>query len=178
MNRFLDIALALPLLVLSSPIVLAAALWIRMSSVGPAVFSQLRVGRHEKVFRCHKLRTMFVGTEALPTHEVGQDSVTPAGRFLRRVKLDELPQLWNVLKGEMSLVGPRPCLATQRDLIRYRRELGVYALRPGISGLAQVRGIDMSDPKRCAETDAEYLATRSLMLDVRILLATVGARFP
>lgn len=177
MNRLLDIALALPLLVVSSPIILVAAIWIRSSSAGPALFSQQRVGRYEKPFRCHKLRTMFVGTQALPTHKVGREAITPAGRLLRRLKLDELPQLWNVLKGEMSLVGPRPCLPTQHDLISRRRELGVYALRPGISGLAQVRGIDMSDPRRCAESDAEYLATRSLLFDVKILLATVGGRF-
>lgn len=173
MQRSFDLALALPLAVLAFPVVLVAAAWIRLTSSGPAFFSQERVGRHEKPFRCRKLRTMYLGTRSVPTHEIGEDAVTPAGRVLRRLKLDELPQLWNVLTGEMSLVGPRPCLPTQTALIERRRELGVYALRPGITGLAQLSGIDMSDPKRCAETDAEYMRTRSLWTDTRILLTTL-----
>jgi O-antigen biosynthesis protein WbqP len=119
---------------------------------------------------------MHQGTKSLPTHEVGEKAITKAGRTLRRLKLDELPQLWNVLKGEMSLVGPRPCLPTQGELIERRRELGVYALRPGITGLAQVRGIDMSDPNKCAAADAEYLKHRSLRLDAEIILKTLGGR--
>jgi O-antigen biosynthesis protein WbqP len=115
---------------------------------------------------------MFAGTESVPTHEVSAVRVTPVGRFLRRTKLDELPQLWNVLKGEMSLVGPRPCMPTQATLVEARRRRGVAALRPGITGLAQVRGIDMADPEALAAIDAEYLAAASLALDLRILLGT------
>jgi len=92
---------------------------------------------------------------------------------LRKFKIDELPQLWNVLKGEMSLVGPRPCLPTQTELIDRRRQLGVLAALPGITGLAQMKGIDMSDPKLCAETDAEYLKAASIGLDIRILVGTI-----
>jgi O-antigen biosynthesis protein WbqP len=176
MQRLFDLALALPLALLSLPVIVVAAAWIRLTSPGPAFFSQLRVGRHEKPFRCRKLRTMHQGTASLPTHEVDAQSVTAAGHFLRRLKLDELPQLWNVLTGEMSLVGPRPCLPMQRELIARRRELGVYALRPGITGLAQLRGIDMSDPNRCANADAEYLATRSIWMDMRIVLGTALGR--
>lgn len=178
MKRLFDLALALPLAVLALPVVLAAAAWVRLSSPGPAFFLQTRVGRHERTFRCLKLRTMRHGTTSLPTHEVAAHAVTPAGRVLRRSKLDELPQLWNVLAGEMSLVGPRPCLPMQQELIERRRELGVYGLRPGITGLAQLRGIDMSDPRKCAETDAEYLKTRSLRMDMAIVLKTMFAGAP
>ncbi|MEW9806899.1 sugar transferase [Mesorhizobium marinum] len=174
MKRLLDIALALPLGLIALPVVLAAALWVRRTSPGPAFFSQLRVGRNERPFRCLKLRTMHHGTTSLPTHEVGADAVTDAGRVLRRLKLDELPQLWNVLVGEMSLVGPRPCLPIQHELIALRRAFGVTGLRPGITGLAQLRGIDMSDPGKCAGADAEYLRARSLRTDLDILLRTVS----
>lgn len=173
MKRLFDILLAIPLAVLALPVILVAAAWIRLSSPGPVFFAQERVGRHERTFRCHKLRTMLQGTRAAPTHEIGPQAVTSAGRVLRKLKLDELPQLWNVLVGEMSLVGPRPCLPQQVELVEHRRALGVYTLRPGITGLAQLRGIDMSDPARCAKTDAEYLATRSLWSDMNILLRTL-----
>jgi O-antigen biosynthesis protein WbqP len=176
MRRALDLALALPLAVLALPVVLAAAVWIRLSSRGPAFFSQERVGRHERPFRCRKLRTMYQGTRSMPTHEVSADAVTPVGRVLRRLKLDELPQLWNVIRGEMSLVGPRPCLPVQTELIERRRKLGVYALRPGITGLAQLSGIDMSDPKGCAEADAEYMRTSSPWMDFKILVMTLTGK--
>ncbi len=176
MNRALDLAIALPLAVLALPVILCAAIWISVTSPGPAFFAQQRVGRFEKPFLCRKLRTMHVGTPHAPTHEVAAGAVTSAGRVLRRLKLDELPQLWNVIAGEMSLVGPRPCLPGQTELVARRRQLGVYALRPGITGLAQLRGIDMSDPGKCAETDAEYMAGRSPRGDLAILLATVLGR--
>ena len=172
LKRAFDIAVALPMLVLISPVMLVAMLAVRLTSPGPAIFSQLRVGRDAVPFRCHKLRTMAAGTPSLPTHEAPPAAVTPVGRLLRRSKLDEFPQLWNVLKGEMSLVGPRPCLPTQTELIEHRRHQGVLALRPGITGLAQARGIDMSDPALCAHTDWVYLRNRSAMLDLRILRAT------
>jgi O-antigen biosynthesis protein WbqP len=98
--------------------------------------------------------------------------VTPAGRWLRRSKLDELPQLWNVLRGEMSFVGPRPCLPSQVELVAARRARGLYAIRPGITGVAQVAGLDMSDPQRLAAADAEYLETMSLRTDLRLMLMT------
>lgn len=176
MPRLADLAIALPLGLLALPVILVAMLAIRISSPGPAFFSQERVGWREKTFRCHKLRTMYEGTRSVPTHEVGEKAVTPVGRLLRRLKVDELPQLWNVLRGEMSLVGPRPCLLTQKELIDYRREFGLYALRPGITGLAQLRGIDMSNPKSCAEADAEYLGKRSPGMDFEILVMTLIGR--
>nr|WP_292284139.1 sugar transferase [Mesorhizobium sp.] len=171
-KRAFDVTIAAVMLAVTSPVVLIAMLAVRATSSGPAIFSQPRVGRGGAVFACHKLRTMHRNTPSLPTHEAPAGSVTAVGRVLRATKIDELPQLWNVLKGEMSLVGPRPCLPTQTELIGHRRRLGVLSALPGITGLAQIKGIDMSDPKLCAETDAAYLKAASIGLDLRILLGT------
>jgi O-antigen biosynthesis protein WbqP len=116
---------------------------------------------------------MYSGTANLPTHEVKASSVTALGEHLRRFKIDELPQLWNVLAGDMSLVGPRPCLPSQTDLVEARRQLGVFEVRPGITGLAQVNGIDMSDASRLAKIDAQYVRTQSLIGDLRLTIATL-----
>ncbi|MER9406659.1 sugar transferase [Mesorhizobium caraganae] len=175
-KRAFDLVVAAVLLPLTSPVILLAMLAIRLSSPGPALFSQIRVGQNGVPFRCHKLRTMVVGTPSLPSHQAPANSVTSVGAVLRKFKIDELPQLWNVLKGEMSLVGPRPCLLTQTELIERRRQLGVLAALPGITGLAQMKGIDMSDPKLCAETDADYLRMAAIGLDVRILVGTIFYR--
>ncbi|MDN5928078.1 MAG: sugar transferase [Hyphomicrobiales bacterium] len=173
LKRPLDVVLsALGLLVLS-PAILVSLLAVRWTSSGGGIFSQVRVGRDGVPFNCHKLRTMYVGTASVPTHEVSTSRITPVGGFLRRTKLDELPQLWNVLKGEMSLVGPRPCLPEQTELMEARRRRRVVALRPGITGLAQSRGIDMADPARLAEIDAEYLLVVSLPADFKILIHTI-----
>jgi O-antigen biosynthesis protein WbqP len=115
---------------------------------------------------------MYADTRDAPSHETAASAVTPAGRWLRRSKLDELPQLWNVLRGEMSFVGPRPCLPSQVELVAARRARGLYAIRPGITGVAQVAGLDMSDPQRLAAADAEYLETMSLRTDLRLMLMT------
>ncbi len=163
-------------MVVAAPIILVAMAAIRLDTPGSPMFSQTRVGKEGALFRCHKLRTMRQGTPSVPTHEAAASQVTGVGRFLRRSKLDELPQLWNVLVGEMSLVGPRPCLPTQERLIEERRRLGVLSMLPGVSGLAQVNGIDMSDPVACAAKDAEYMRTRSLRLDLAILFRTVFPR--
>ncbi|MET2827789.1 sugar transferase [Mesorhizobium shangrilense] len=172
-KRAFDLAGAALLLLVTSPVLVIAVLAVRASSPGPALFSQTRVGRDGALFRCHKLRTMYLGTPSLPTHEAPANAVTSVGRVLRAYKLDELPQLCNVLKGEMSLVGPRPCLPTQTELIECRAELGVLSAPPGITGLAQIQGIDMSTPRLLAETDAEYLKTASIGSDLRILLRTI-----
>lgn len=172
LKRAVDLAIGIPCLVLACPVILLAAGWVKLSSSGPAFFSQVRIGKDAVPFRCHKLRTMFVDTASLPTHQISASTITRAGRVLRRSRIDELPQLWNVLIGNMSLVGPRPCLPTQDELISHRQRLGVYVLNPGISGLAQIRGIDMSNPRACAEADAEYLRSKSIGLDLRILLRT------
>jgi O-antigen biosynthesis protein WbqP len=176
MKRVVDIAIALPLLILTSPIVVLAIAGIRLTSRGPGLFAQTRLGREAAPFQCYKLRTMQAGTASAPTHEAPAGAITPLGAILRRYKIDELPQLWNVLTGEMSLVGPRPCLPSQQDLTDLRQRLNVYSVRPGITGLAQIRGIDMSDPAACANADAEYLAKASGCLDLQILLHTLFCR--
>lgn len=177
-KRAMDIAIAAPLLVVASPFLLLAGLCVALTSPGPALFAQFRLGRGEVPFRCYKLRTMLAQTPALPTHEAPAGAVTPVGRTLRRFKVDEFPQLWNVLRGDMSLVGPRPCLPSQSELIGHRRERGVFSIRPGITGLAQMRRIDMSDPALCARTDAEYLERMSLRLDLAILVRTACGATP
>lgn len=173
MKRLLDISIALVLLPPAAAVILACWAAIRLTSPGPAIFRQVRVGRDEKPFVCLKLRTMYVDTGHAPSHEVSASAVTPVGRSLRALKLDELPQLWNVLKGEMSLVGPRPCLPTQTELIAARRRRGLYTIRPGVTGIAQVAGIDMSDPEKLAAKDAEYLQRMSLRTDMQLLVATL-----
>lgn len=154
---------------------------IRLQSPGPGIFRQIRVGRDGLPFTCYKFRTMFISTPNVATHEVAASAITPIGRFLRRTKLDELPQIANLLRNEMSLVGPRPCLPSQALLVEERRKRGVLTIKPGITGLAQVNGIDMSDPVRLAEWDERYLTLRSLLLDLKIILATIigkGSRAP
>lgn len=140
---------------------------------GSPVFRQTRVGRNQKPFVLIKFRTMPVETKSVATHLVGADSVTKLGGFLRKTKLDELPQLLNVVKGEMSLVGPRPCLFNQEELIRERESRGVFNVRPGITGLAQVNEIDMSTPERLAEWDERMIHTLTLQKYFSYILQTV-----
>lgn len=173
MKRLLDFLLSSVGLICALPLLPIVALIIRLESRGPALFAQTRVGRGEKLFTCYKLRTMLIDTPQAPTHHTPAAATTKVGRWLRKWKLDELPQLYNVLRGDMSLVGPRPCLPSQQELIVARRPRGVYSLRPGITGLAQVRGIDMSDPIRLATTDAEYQRNRTFGGDLKLLAATV-----
>jgi len=174
MKRAFDVAAASVGLVVLAPVVFACALLIRLSSKGPAIFRQARIGKDERVFTCYKLRTMLTDTAHLPTHQTASTAVTPIGKHLRRLKLDELPQLWNVLKGEMSFVGPRPCLPTQVELISARRRRGLTGLLPGITGISQVAGIDMSDPERLAASDARYVAAMSLRTDLLLIWQAVA----
>lgn len=172
MIRVLDILLALTGLMVGFP--LLAVLWlIGLVDTGSPIFRQIRVGRNQKPFMLIKFRTMRLDTDSVATHMVNATAVTRLGRLLRRSKLDELPQLWNVLKGEMSLVGPRPCLPNQEALIAERALRGVFDFRPGITGLAQVQGIDMSTPRLLAETDAQMLETMSLYKYCRYISLTV-----
>jgi len=140
------------------------------------LFRQERVGRHQRPFTLVKFRTMRLDTASVATHLAEASAVTPFGRFLRRTKLDELPQLWNVLKGEMSLVGPRPCLPNQEELIAERQKRGVFEVPPGITGLAQVNGIDMSEPARLAEVDERMIRTLTLKDYFRYLVLTVTGK--
>jgi len=152
-------------------------LWIAgFFTIGSPLFRQPRVGRHQKTFTLVKYRTMKPDTASVSSHLVNVSAITRWGRFLRRTKLDELPQLWNVLKGEMSLVGPRPCLLTQEELILERSKRGVFEARPGITGLAQTRGIDMSTPVLLAETDSAMLAGLRLPDYFRYIFLTIAGR--
>lgn len=172
LKRGFDFSMALAgLLALGAPM-LACALAIRLTSPGPAIFRQTRIGRDERPFTCLKLRTMYFDTPDAPSHKTGANAITPLGRTLRRLKIDEFPQLVNVLRGEMSLVGPRPCLPSQQLLIEERRRYGLARLRPGITGVSQIAGVDMSDEVRLAALDATYLADMSLRRDLQLLLAT------
>ena len=173
MKRSFDIVISVIGLVAFGWLIIALIVAIRLSSGGTGLFVQPRVGRGAKTFSCYKLRTMYSGTRIAATHEISAAAVTPLGHWLRRLKLDELPQLWNVLKGDMSVVGPRPCLPTQYELIDQRMTRGVFAVRPGITGPAQVLGIDMSEPVRLAEVDATYISTRSFLNDLALLVQTV-----
>lgn len=149
------------------------ALSIRCTSSGPAIIAQERVGRFGNSFRCIKFRTMFEGTPSVGTHQISSDAVTPIGKWLRRTKLDELPQAFNLVVGSMSIVGPRPCLPSQRAVIHARERLGIHRLKPGISGLAQISNTDMSDPEALAKTDRLYLMTQSILADARIMMLTI-----
>lgn len=173
MKRVFDVSACGLFLLFFWPILLIVIVAIRLQSPGNAIFSQVRVGKHGHPFTCYKLRTMYSGTADLPTHQVEASAVTAIGEYLRRYKIDELPQLWNVLIGDMSLVGPRPCLPSQIELVEARRRLGVLEARPGITGLAQVGGIDMSDADRLAEIDARYVRSASLLGDFRLVWATL-----
>lgn len=175
-KRIFDLVVSAVGLAVLWPVIAIAMIAVRRSSPGPAIFSHTRIGRDGRPFKLYKLRTMQHGTNLVPTHVVDSNALTPVGRFLRRTKLDELPQLVNVLKGEMSLVGPRPCLATQTELLEARKRVGALGVRPGITGLAQVRGIDMSDPVKLAVVDGIYARGRTFAGDLWLVLQTVSGR--
>ena len=174
MKRALDIAGAAAGLVLLSPFLAALAVAVRLDSPGPALHWSRRVGRRNRIFAMPKLRTMRTGAPDVATHLMADPDrwVTPLGRFLRRTSLDELPQLWSVVKGDMSLVGPRPALFNQDDLVALRTEAGVDALRPGLTGWAQINGRDELPIPEKAKLDREYLERMSLGFDLQIIAAT------
>ncbi|WP_081612129.1 MULTISPECIES: sugar transferase [unclassified Thioalkalivibrio] len=175
MIRVLDVVLSVLGLVVAAPVLLV--LWVLgwMESRSP-LFRQERVGRYQRPFVLVKFRTMRPDTASVATHLAEASAVTPLGRFLRKTKLDELPQLWNVLKGEMSLVGPRPGLFNQEELLQERAARGVLDARPGITGLAQIRGIDMSTPRELAEVDRQMLDALTVRAYFRYLVLTVLGR--
>lgn len=175
MIRLFDFLFSLIGLVVGFP-VLVILFVIGLFDTGSPLFRQERVGRHARPFILVKFRTMRVDTASVASHLASSASITRFGHFLRRTKLDELPQLWNVLKGEMSLVGPRPCLFNQEELIEERRARGVLEARPGITGLAQVNEIDMSTPVLLAETDARMLASLSVGDYFKYIFMTVAGR--
>ncbi len=173
-KRAFDLLLALAIaLVLVVPVVLVAVL-VRLTSRGPALYWSDRVGRHNAIFRMPKFRSMLVGTPAIATHLLAdpKSHLTPIGSFLRKSSLDELPQLWSILVGDMSFVGPRPALFNQHDLITLRTQYGVHELTPGLTGWAQVNGRDELPIPEKVKFDVEYLQRRSLWFDLRILWLT------
>ena len=161
MIRAIDIVFSLMGLTIGLPVFTVIYI-LGIFDTGSPLFRQERVGRNLKPFVLVKFRTMSVDTASVASHLASSASITPIGGFLRKTKLDELPQLWNVLKGDMSLVGPRPNLFNQEELINIRKELGVYDVRPGITGLAQITDIDMSTPDLLARTDAKMISEMSL----------------
>jgi len=173
-KRLFDLFLALiAALILALPVAILAIL-VRVTSPGPALYWSDRIGRHNRIFRMPKFRSMRIGTPAVATHLLKDPNsyLTPIGSFLRRSSLDELPQLWSILVGDMSFVGPRPALFNQDDLIALRTELGIHELVPGLTGWAQINGRDELPIPEKVKLDAEYLRRRSLWFDIHILWLT------
>lgn len=174
MKRVFDLFLAIGIgLIILLP-VLFVALLVKLTSPGPALYWSDRVGRHNKIFRMPKFRSMRIDTPAVATHLLKnpQTYLTPIGSFLRKSSLDELPQLWSIIKGDMSFVGPRPALFNQEDLIALRTEAGVHELVPGLTGWAQINGRDELPVPQKVALDAEYLRRRSLAFDIKIMWLT------
>lgn len=175
MLRLFDLLFSLFGLIVGFPVLLLIFI-VGLFDTGSPVFTQERVGRNKKPFVLVKFRTMKVDTASVASHLASSASITKMGHFLRKTKLDELPQLWNVLKGEMSLVGPRPGLFNQEELTKERGERGVYSVRPGITGLAQINEIDMSTPKLLAETDRKMIDTLNISSYFKYILLTVTGK--
>ena len=175
MKRIFDLLLAIAAtFILAIPVVLVAAA-VRLTSAGPALYWSDRVGRHNKIFKMPKFRSMRTGTPAVATHLLADPGayLTPIGSFLRKSSLDELPQLWSILVGDMSFVGPRPALFNQQDLIELRTQQGVHELVPGLTGWAHVNGRDEIPIPDKVKLDAAYLRDQSIALDIRILWMTL-----
>jgi O-antigen biosynthesis protein WbqP len=179
LKRPFDLACALLGLIVLSPLLLVIAIAVRLESPGPALHWSKRIGRGNRLFLMPKYRTMRIGAPDVATHLLNDPAqwITPLGRLLRRTSLDELPQLLSVLVGQMSLVGPRPALFNQDDLTALRTAAGVAALRPGVTGWAQINGRDELPIPEKVRLDAEYLHRRSFLFDLRIILATVAQAF-
>lgn len=171
MKRLIDFAMSFLALVIFSPLIIVITLLVRLTSKGPALYWSNRVGRLNAIFRMPKFRTMQVGTPAVATHLLAESSryLTPIGSFLRKSSLDELPQLWSILVGDMSFVGPRPALFNQDDLIALRTQYGVDRLMPGLTGWAQVNGRDELSIPIKVQHEVEYLQKQSFWFDMKIL---------
>lgn len=176
-KRIIDLFLAFFLLIIACVPIILIAISIKLFDKGPVLFKQKRVGKDEKIFICYKFRSMKTNAPHNMSTKEFKDSynyITPIGRFLRRSSLDELPQLFNVLIGNMSLVGPRPLIKEERDIHEMRRKYGVYNHKPGITGLAQICGRDNLSDARKAECDAIYVENISFTVDARIFFATLS----
>lgn len=173
--RIVDIILSSSGLLLLSPVFILVYI-LSLFDTGKPIFRQERVGLYKRPFILVKFRTMSVGTASVASHLSSNSSITTLGHFLRRTKLDELPQLWNVLKGEMSLVGPRPGLYNQLDLMEVRDKYGIFSVRPGITGLSQINRVDMSEPEKLAIMDAKMISDYSFSNYLKYILLTVYGR--
>ena len=175
MKRVFDFIISLIGVIVLSPIILIVALSVKFTSPGPMLFKQRRIGKNNVEFEIYKFRTMRIDTPNVPTHllENPEQWITPVGKFLRKTSLDELPQLFNILKGEMSIVGPRPALYNQIDLKEIRTEAGVHKLVPGLTGWAQINGRDEIPLSLKVKLDKEYLMKKSFFFDIKIIFMTV-----
>ena len=171
-KRPFDIIFSIVVLAVLAPIIVSILVLIRLESKGNPLFIQERLGLHQRPFKCLKLRTLYASAPMVSTHELPQSHVTKIGGFLRKTKLDELPQFLNVLLGSMSLVGPRPCLKFQHELINEREMRQVFQIKPGITGLAQVRGVGTENAVLQASLDSEYMRKPSFSQDLKILFLT------
>lgn len=174
MKRLFDLVLALVAACIFAIPLAVVALLVKVTSPGPILYWSDRVGRHNRIFRMPKFRSMRVGTPAVATHLLNNPAahLTPIGSFLRRSSLDELPQVWSILVGDMSFVGPRPALFNQDDLVALRTEAGVHELQPGLTGWAQVNGRDELPIPQKVALDVEYLRRQSFWFDLRIIWLT------
>ena len=175
MIRLFDIMFSLVGGIILSPLIIVLLI-VGYFDTGSPLFLQRRIGLNKKIFTLIKFRTMSLDAPSVASHLASVDDITVYGKLLRRSKLDELPQLWNVLKGEMSLVGPRPCLSSQFDLILERDKRGVFNVKPGITGLAQIKEIDMSTPQLLAEIDSEMIAELNIFEYIKYIAITLFGR--
>lgn len=172
-KRITDILLSTTLLIILSPLFIVIATIIYLQDQGPAIFKQTRIGKEGQEFTFFKFRSMPVKTPDLESHEVDKLTITPLGKILRRTNIDELPQFFNVFKGDMSFIGPRPPIPSQANLLELRRQNGSLNLRPGLTGWAQVNSFDGMPESEKARFDGEYAQNFSLLLDLLILVKTV-----
>lgn len=175
LKRIFDFLMSLIAIIILSPVILIVALAVKFTSPGPMLFKQRRIGKDNIEFEIYKFRTMRIDTPNVPTHllENPDQWITPVGKFLRKTSLDELPQLFNILKGEMSIVGPRPALYNQIDLRDMRTAVGVHKLIPGLTGWAQINGRDEIPLSLKVRFDKEYLDRKSFLFDIKIIFMTV-----
>ena len=174
-KRLIDIVGSLCGIILLSPLFLIVAILIKLDSKGPVIFKQTRIGKDSKPFNIYKFRSMKVETPNLSTEEFknASDFTTRVGKFIRKTSIDELPQLVNILKGDMSIVGPRPVIEKEVRLLELRKECKVDSILPGITGLAQINGRDHVDDYQKVKYDFEYLVKRNLVLDIKIIINTI-----
>ncbi|MBU3111465.1 sugar transferase [Clostridium lacusfryxellense] len=175
MQRILDVIISLIILIILSPILLIVGVLIKLNSKGPVLFTQMRIGKGNELFKFYKFRSMQVGTPNVATDKLegSKSYITSIGKVLRKTSIDELPQLLNTLKGDMTFVGPRPALFNQKKLKDMRTKVGVHKLLPGVTGWAQINGRDNNDDREKTDYDLYYLKNKSFMLDIKILFSTV-----